>query len=139
MFADGSRPECGATGHAVAWQKGTQWAGLKVQMGNNWEAYAAECAALARVLKTAARRAITPERVAIFSDAQAAIQRMASEKPGPSQMCTMQALKHIARLRKARPTIAFELRWCPAHKGVPANSWQRRSRGRTASNGPPTE
>jgi len=54
-------------------------------MGYNQEAYDAECAALARALESASRRQffITPERVTIFTDAQAAIRRMASEDPGP--------------------------------------------------------
>jgi hypothetical protein len=29
--------------------------------------------------------------------------------------------KHIAMLRKARPGIIIEVRWCPARKGVPGN------------------
>jgi hypothetical protein len=35
---------------------------------------------------------------------------MASEEPGPGQM-----------LRRARSDITIEIRWCPAHKGVPGN------------------
>jgi len=42
-------------------------------MGYNQEAYDAECAALARALESASRRNMTPERVTIFTDAQAAI------------------------------------------------------------------
>jgi ribonuclease HI len=83
--------------------------------------YDAESAALARALETAARRRTTPEKVTIFTDAQAAIKRMASEEPGPSQMYVIQARKHIATLRRARPGITIEIRWCPAHKGVPRN------------------
>ena len=81
-------------------------------MGYNQEAYEAECAALARALESASRRPTTPERITIFTDAQAAIRRMASEEPGPG---------HIATLRKARPGIIIEIRWCPAHKGVAGN------------------
>jgi len=33
----------------------------------------------------------------------------------------LHATKHIAVLRKARPDIIVEIRWCPAHKGVPGN------------------
>jgi hypothetical protein len=28
---------------------------------------------------------------------------------------------NIAALRSARPDITIEIRWCPAHKGVPGN------------------
>jgi ribonuclease HI len=46
---------------------------------------------------------------------------MASEEPGPGQMYATQACKHIAGLRRARPSIIIEIRWCPAHNGVPGN------------------
>jgi ribonuclease HI len=68
---------------AVAWQKGQRWVRIKTDMGYNRGAYGAEGAALARALETAARRQMTPERVTIFTDAQAAIRRMAWEDPGP--------------------------------------------------------
>ena len=51
----------------------------------------------------------------------AAIRRMASEEPGPGQKYALQARKHTAVLRKARPDIVIEIRWRPAHKGVPGN------------------
>jgi hypothetical protein len=69
-------------------------------MGYNQEAYDAECAALARALETAARRQTTPERVTIFTDAQAAIKRMASEELAPGQEYAVQASKNIAVLRR---------------------------------------
>jgi ribonuclease HI len=121
MFTDGSRLDSGATGYAVVWQNGQVWVGVKAHMGKNQEAYDAECAALARALEIAARRQTTPERVTIFTDAQAAIRRMASEEPGPGQKYAILARKHIAALRSVRPDITIEIRWCPAHKGVPGN------------------
>jgi len=91
-------------------------------MGYNQEAYDAECAALARALESASRSQTTPERVTIFfTDAQAAIRRMASEEPGPGQQYALQAKKDISALRRARPGITIEIRWCPAHKGIAAN------------------
>jgi len=83
--------------------------------------YDAECAALAQALGEAARRNTTPERVTIFSDAQAAIKRMASDELGPGKQYALQARKHIATLRKARPGITIEILWCPAHKGIASN------------------
>ena len=90
-------------------------------MGYNQEAYDAECAALTRALETATRRETAPERATIFTDAQAAIRRMASEEPGPGQMYALQARKHIEVLRRDKPDIAIGIRWCPAHKGVTGN------------------
>jgi ribonuclease HI len=90
-------------------------------MGENQEAYDAEYAALARALETAGRRQTVPERMTIFTNAQAAIRRMASEEPGAGQKYAILARKHIAALGNARPDITIEIRWCPAHKGVPGN------------------
>jgi ribonuclease HI len=130
IFTDRSRVDSGATGYAIAWQaEGASWVGLKVHMGYNQGAYGAECAAISRALESAARRQSPPYTVTIFSDAQAAIRRMASEDPGPGQMYAIAARKHIAALRKARPNISIEIRWCPSHKGVPgdekADEWAK--------------
>ena len=57
----------------------------------------------------------------IFTDAQAAIRRMASEEPGPGQQYAIQARKHIAAMHRARPGVTFEIQWCPAHKGIVGN------------------
>jgi len=50
--------------------------------------------------------------------ATARIFRMASEGPGPGQQYAIQAREHIETLRRARPGIVNEIRWCPAHKEV---------------------
>jgi len=43
LWTDGSRDENGAVGYAVVWRKGrTRWAGRKVHMGYNQEAYDAD-------------------------------------------------------------------------------------------------
>jgi ribonuclease HI len=121
MFTDGSRLENGKVGYAVVWQKGRSWAGVKSHMGDNQEANDAECAALARALEEATKRQTVPERVTIFTDAQAAIRRMASEAPGPGQKYAILASQQIGTLRRVRPEITIESRWCPAHKGLPGN------------------
>ena len=92
-----------------------------MHMGNNQEAYDAECAALSHALELAAQRSLTLEQVTIFLDAQTAIRWMASDEPGPGQQYALQARKHIATLRGARRDIITEIRWCPAHKGVIGN------------------
>jgi hypothetical protein len=52
--------------------------------------------ALSSALEIAARRYTIPERVTIFTDAQAANRRMASEEPRPGQLYAIQARRHIA-------------------------------------------
>jgi ribonuclease HI len=121
MFTDGSRLDSGAAGYAIAWQNCQRWVGIKTHMDYNQEADDTECAALARALQTAAQRQTTPERVTIFTDAQAAIRRISTEDPGPGQMYAIQARRHIATLRRARLGIIIEIWWCLAHKGVPGN------------------
>jgi len=46
---------------------------------------------------------------------------MASDEPGPGQQYAIQVRKHIAALRRAKPDITIEIRWCPAHKGIAGN------------------
>jgi len=121
MFTDGSLLENGATGCAVVWRRGQTWAGAKVHMGSNQEAYDTECAALAQALERASKRNTIPEWVTIFTDAQVAIRRMASDEPGPGQQYALQARKHIATLPRTRPGIVIKIRWYPAHKGVVGN------------------
>ena len=85
MFTDGSRLEDGAAGYVVAWKNGQTWKGIKTHTGYNQEAVDAECAALARALESASRKNTVPNRVTIFSNAQAAIRHMAFDEPGPGQ------------------------------------------------------
>jgi hypothetical protein len=44
-------------------------------------------------------------------------------------MYATHARKHIAALRRARPGVIIEVRWCPAHKEVPgrekADEWAK--------------
>jgi len=121
IFTDGSQLDDGAAGYAVVWKNGQTWKGIKTHMGYNQEAYGAECAALTRALESSSRRNTTPERVTIITDAQATIKRMASEEPGPTQTYALQAMKHIATLRRARLGIIIEIKWCPAHKRIEGN------------------
>ena len=119
MFTDGPRMEDGAAG-----KNGQTWEGIKRHMGCSQETCDAECAALARALESV-RGGFVSEQVTIFTDAQAAIRRMASEEPGPGQQYANKARKHIATLPRARPGITIEIRWCPAHKGRADNEKAR--------------
>ena len=86
------------------------------------------CRAIASALELAAKRSGSPGRVPIFSDAQAAIRRMAPEKPGPGQVHAIEVRRWIAAIWRANPAVAIEIRWCPAHKGVTgdkADEWAK--------------
>ena len=90
-------------------------------MGYKQKAYNTECAAFARALESASRRQTTPERITNFTDAQAAIRRIASEEPGVGQQYAVQARKHIAMLPKAALDIIIEIRRYQSHNGVAGN------------------
>ena len=109
----GSRTEGGATGYAITWKKGQTWKGHKVHMEWEQEAYDAECAAIARALETAAGRRNKLGNLSIFTDAQAAIWRMASHDPGPGQKYAIAVRRHIAELRRTEPDIKPEIRRRP--------------------------
>ena len=48
---------------------------------------------------------------------------MASEEP--EVRTRIQARRHVAALRRTRPGVAIEIRWFPAHKGVPSSRGAR--------------
>jgi len=60
--------EDGATGYAVVWKNGQTWEGIKCHMGDNQEAYDAECAALTRALESVSGGYV-PDRYLVFSSA----------------------------------------------------------------------
>jgi len=81
-------------------------------------------AALGRALETAPRRYPIPERVTVFTDAQAAIRRMASEEPGPSQKYALQSRKH----HSAEEGQARHRHRDPVVRGAQWGPWKRESR-----------
>jgi len=62
-----------------------------------------------------------PDRITIFTDAQAVIRRMVSNEPGPGQKYTLKARRHITSIQRGVPGAIIEIRWCPAHEGVEGN------------------
>jgi len=130
--------------YAVAWQRGSTGRGSRpTYIAYNQEAYDAECAALARHQRRPQdRRRQRGLHTIIITDIQTAIRRMASGEPGPGQMYAIQARRHIATLRRARPSVTIEIRWCPAHKEsrgmrkpTRGRSPRRKNRTRAAWNG----
>jgi len=107
IFTDGSRFDSGAAGYSVVW--------------NSQEAYDAECAALARAPETVARRQIIPERVTIFHGCPGHYKAYGLRGPWPRpDICCRPGSTSRHCGKPHRPDI-IEIRWCPAHKGVPGN------------------
>ena len=52
---------------------------------------------------------------------RAAITRMTCDEPGPGQTYALRARTAIAALRGREHSVEIEIRWCPAHKGIPGN------------------
>ena len=96
------------------------------------EAYDAEYAAIARALETAALLPLAHKRITIHTDAQAVVQRMGSDEPGPGQRyAALGARRHIATIRRRRPEVTIELRWRPAQEGGTYQGMRRRTNGQS--------
>jgi diaminopimelate decarboxylase len=118
MLTDGLRLDSGAARYAVARQNTQNWVGIKTHMGYNQEAYDAECAALARALEVAARRGGNIGEGHNLHRRSGGHSGYGFGGASPGQMYALQVRSHIAILRRARPDIIIEIRWCPAHKGI---------------------
>jgi len=106
-----------------ATQKGLTWKGHKTHMGWGQEAFDA-------TLSVPPSRGPSKWRppgahaigaVTIFTDAQAAIWRMASDDPGPGQKYALEARRYTAALHAKEPNTKIEIRWCPSHQGIEGN------------------
>jgi ribonuclease HI len=65
-----------------------------------------------------------PTKTVIFSDYQAAIQAVQNPKRSSGQFVLSKIYNHVRALRSQTPTvdqIPIEIRWIPAHVGVPSN------------------
>jgi ribonuclease HI len=65
-----------------------------------------------------------PTKMIIFSDCQAAIQAVQTPKRSSGQFVLARIYDHVRALRSLTPTfnqIPIEIRWIPAHVGVPGN------------------
>lgn len=65
-----------------------------------------------------------PTKIVIFFDGQAAIQATQNPKRSSGQFVLSSIYNHVRALRSRMPTsdsIPVEIRWTPAHMGVPGN------------------
>jgi ribonuclease HI len=76
------------------------------------------------VAKFVNQRYNRPTKLVIFSDCQAAIQAVQNPKRSSGQHVLLAIYDHVRALRSLTPTfdqIPIEIRWIPAHVGVPSN------------------
>jgi ribonuclease HI len=120
LWSDGSRQEDGRAGAGVALQVAPEalWESLEVPMGTGYEVFDAELVGVASALEWALDRHL-PGPIYVLLDAQNAINRLQSTRPGPGQALALRAHKAASRLAlSGRPVM---IQWVPGHCGVEGN------------------
>jgi ribonuclease HI len=114
-FTDGSRSSNGQLG--AAWVRGVEHG--KEAMGKRAEVFDAELKAILLALQDAARRNAVEQlkEVHIFSDSQAALQRIEKSGYGPGQAL----VKAIHDTEQELTSVSLHYNWVPGHCGVPGN------------------
>jgi ribonuclease HI len=124
IWTDGSRDDLGNVGAAVAWKDGTEWTGLKYRLGRNKEVLDAELFALLRatiMIGDQVEDMITEgvQKIIIFTDSQAALNRIQHNEPGPGQTWASAIIRSTEEI--CRQNIQLEFRWVPGHAGIEGN------------------
>jgi len=121
FWTDGSRKEDEWVGCAVVWEEEGRWKKRRVHLGRQKEVFDAEMYAMSEAMKIADEMAEEKKvtRVMVFTDSQATLRRIQSDKPGPGQVLALRTMNWTDAL--ARKNIQVEYRWVPAHKGIEGN------------------
>jgi len=94
FWTDGARKEDEWTGCAVVWAVEGGWSKRSVHLGRQKEEFDAEMYAMSEAVKIADEISRNEEvrRVTIFTDSQATLQRIKSDKPGAGQVLALQTM-----------------------------------------------
>jgi len=88
-------------------------------MGKNQEVYDAELHAIYRAMLTLFQEP-RGQKITIFADAQAALQRITSDAPGPGQRYALAIAQQAHDLWEQR-RVSVQFRWVPSHAGTAGN------------------
>jgi ribonuclease HI len=124
LWTDGSRDDLGNVGAAVAWKEVDEWTGLKYRLGRNKEVFDAELFAIlqATVLIRDGGAIMIGEgiqKISIFNDSQAALNRIQHNGIGPGQTWASVIIRNTDEIR--RQNIQVEFRWVPGQAGIEGN------------------
>jgi ribonuclease HI len=121
FWTDGSRLD-GHTGAAAVRLSDGSFQAQEFYMGTRTEVFDAELYAIYGALRGARRLLDTGHafrKVAVFSDAQAALMRLRTDNEGPGQCIGRWISREAQELR--RQEVSVEFRWLPSHIGIPGN------------------
>ena len=131
IFTDGPRPDDVATGYAVVWKNGQSWGASKRTWATTRRPTMQSAPPSQRRWRP--HREDDPGAGHDLHRCTGGHQTHGLGGAGPRPEDALQARKHIAELRNAKPDITIEIRWCPAHKGADASNdikapWRREGR-----------
>jgi ribonuclease HI len=124
IWTDESRDDLGNVGAAVAWKEGTECTGLKYRLGRTKEVIDAELFALLRatiMIGDQVDDMISEgvQKIIIFTDSQAALNRGQHNEPGPGQIWASAIIRSTEEI--CRQNIQLEFRWVLGHAGIDGN------------------
>jgi len=124
-WTDGLRSDDGRVGAAAVCEHGNEWRSRRSFLGTGlMEVFDAELWAIGLALDVAIEKRKSFQKhgvktVAVFSDSQAAIRRVAHLEPGPWPRLARRINRRAWSL--LAPGIATEIQWVPGHSGIPGN------------------
>ena len=109
---------------------------MTFRLAGRQEAFDAELAALRRVIQLIAERREEGASYVVFTDSQAAMQRILSDTPGPGQSQAILTIRLAEIIYQRGPTM--DAKWVPGHSGVEGNDQADQHARRAAEGGSAT-